>query len=320
LAFDAEHVQAKLPEVESFADLGAFFDKPVRLYSSGMLVRLAFSLFACLEPDVFVVDEALSVGDVFFQQKCVRRIEQMRERGTTMLFVSHDMQLVRRLCPRVLLLSRGRAEFLGPTDEGVARYYSLMGPGGDGDAAPTDITASSAHVDPAAEWRDHDLLPGARARHGPRGLEVAAATFQDETGLHRLGVTQSAEATLRLLLRAHRDVAEPTAGFNLFDRLGNLVFATGTWQLREPIPAMCAGADRVVSFRVKFDLQAGEYTMSVGCSEAPPPGSQLSPTEDQHEGIGPLGVHAAAGERPWFYGVARLPVKVELQPQAGGRS
>jgi lipopolysaccharide transport system ATP-binding protein len=121
LAFESDYVRAKLPEVEAFAELGDFFDKPVRLYSSGMLVRLAFSLFACLEPDVFVVDEALSVGDVFFQQKCVRRIEQMRERGTTMLFVSHDMQIVRRLCPRVLLLSRGRAEFLGPTDEGVSR-------------------------------------------------------------------------------------------------------------------------------------------------------------------------------------------------------
>jgi lipopolysaccharide transport system ATP-binding protein len=94
LAFEPEYVQRKLPDVEAFAELGEFFEKPIRLYSSGMLVRLAFSLFACLEPDVFVVDEALSVGDVFFQQKCVQRIEQMRERGTSMLFVSHDLELV----------------------------------------------------------------------------------------------------------------------------------------------------------------------------------------------------------------------------------
>jgi ABC-type polysaccharide/polyol phosphate transport system ATPase subunit len=313
LAFAPDYVQRKLPEVEAFAELGEFFDTPIRLYSSGMLVRLAFSLFACLEPDVFVVDEALSVGDVFFQQKCVRRIEEMRARGTTMLFVSHDMQLVRRLCPRVLLLSHGRAEFLGPTDEGVSRYYSLMGPGaavawsgGDVEAVPRGGASDTGDL------RHHNILPGARSRHGSRGLELVAATFRDDADNQRLSVSQSQSGTLQLLLRAHRDVPEPTAGFHLFDRLGNLVFATGTWQQRIAVSSMRAGDERIVTFHVRFDLQEGEYTLSVGCSEAPRPGAQVTSTEDQHEGIGPLTVHAVAGERPWFYGVARLPVTVNV--------
>ena len=134
----------------------------------------------------------------------------------------------------------------------------------------------------------------------------------DEAGNHRLTLSQSSEGNLRLLLRAHRDVAEPTAGFHLFDRLGNLVFATGTWQQRVIVPPMRAGEERVIAFRVRFDLQEGEYTLSVGCSEAPRPGAVVTSTEDQHEGIGPLTVHAVAGERPWFYGVARLPVTVEI--------
>ncbi|HEY2584646.1 MAG TPA: ABC transporter ATP-binding protein, partial [Tepidisphaeraceae bacterium] len=123
LGFPAEYATERMRQIESFADLdGGFFDRPVRLYSSGMLVRLSFSMFACFDPEIFIVDEALSVGDVFFQQKCVKRIEQMLAAGVTMLFVSHDMQLVRRLCGRAILLSHGRVEFDGPPDECVSRY------------------------------------------------------------------------------------------------------------------------------------------------------------------------------------------------------
>ena len=157
----------------------------------------------------------------------------------------------------------------------------------------------------------HNILGRARSRHGPRELEVIAATFEGEAGQHRLAVSQSAPATIRLLLRANRDFPEPTAGLHLFDRLGNLVFATGSWQLRKPIPAMRAGEERVVTFRIVFSVQPGEYTFSVGCSAAPPAGSQLSPLQDQHEGLGPVAVHAAEGEVPRFYGIAQLPVEMD---------
>src|SRR5204862_6659089 len=106
---------------------------------SGMVVRLAFGMFACLDPEVFIIDEALSVGDVFFQQKCVRRLEAMREAGTTMLFVSHDMQLVRRLCRRAILLSHGRVAFAGEPDECIARYFSAVGASTGRDPAVPDL-------------------------------------------------------------------------------------------------------------------------------------------------------------------------------------
>src|SRR5277367_2261839 len=114
LAFPPGYADEKMPEIEAFADLSdGFFDRPVKLYSSGMMVRLAFSMFACFRPDVFVVDEALSVGDVFFQQKCARRLQAMRQAGTTMLFVSHDLMAVEALCYRVLLLHGGEVAHLG---------------------------------------------------------------------------------------------------------------------------------------------------------------------------------------------------------------
>ena len=120
LAFPPGYAERKLVEIEAFAELGDFFDKPARLYSSGMFVRLAFSMFACFDPDVFIIDEALSVGDVFFQQKCARRIQQMRQAGTTMLFVSHDLTAVEAPCDRVLLLHQGKVRHDGDKKQGIS--------------------------------------------------------------------------------------------------------------------------------------------------------------------------------------------------------
>jgi lipopolysaccharide transport system ATP-binding protein len=321
LAFPPGYVEGKLGEIRAFADLGEFFDKPVRLYSSGMVVRLAFGMFACLDPDVFIVDEALSVGDVFFQQKCVRRLEQMREAGTTMLFVSHDMQLVRRLCRRAVLLNHGRVAFAGEPDEAVARYYSEMGsqvphqlppsPGTPGEgrgggAAPPTMFSNHA-------FAARDILRNSRSRHGARALELAAATFQDPLGRDALALRQGETATVRMLLRANRAFPKPSAGIHLFDRLGNLVFAAGTAQLRRPLPRMDAGEERVVTFRITFSVQPGEYTFSLGCSAQPDEGApDVSPLEDQHEGLGPLTVYPPPAGEPYFYGIAKLPMEVEF--------
>jgi ABC-type polysaccharide/polyol phosphate transport system ATPase subunit len=343
LGFPPGHVEARLPQIEAFADLGEFFDKPVRLYSSGMVVRLAFGMFASLDPDVFIVDEALSVGDVFFQQKCVRRLEAMREAGTTMLFVSHDMQLVRRLCRRAVLMSHGRVEFEGEPDECIARYYSAVGaaqrgeltardaanqrdairlspstpsPGTPGEGrgeGPLPITNWKAATGNHADLLSHDILRRARSRHGSRALELVAATFQDESGRHALSLRQGEIATVRLLLRAREPVPTPSAGIHLFDRLGNLVFAAGTAQLRKPLPDMDEGDERVVTFRITFSVQPGEYVFSLGCSVQPEQGPpDVSPLEDQHEGLGPLTVYPPPEGQPYFYGIARLPMEVSF--------
>ena len=322
LAFPADYVASKQQQIEAFADLGEFFDKPVRLYSSGMVVRLAFSLFACLDPDVFIVDEALSVGDVFFQQKCVARIEAMLAAGTTMLFVSHDMQLVRRLCPRVLLLSGGRPEFLGPADEAVSRYYHGVGAGRATATrgAPTVQTAAPPAPSPARGRDDllrHDILRAARSRHGAGGLEVAAATFQDDAGRHQLAVTQMRTGTIRLLLRASREIGRPKCGLHLFDRLGNVVFAANTLQAGLALPPMRSGDERVVAFRLTFSIQTGEYTLSVGASEVTGGAGDVD-LLDQHEGLGPVSVHADPDAPAPFYGIAKLPMEASLDPGPGG--
>src|SRR5262249_38703388 len=119
-------VARKLDEIVAFAEMEAFIDQPVKTYSSGMTIRLAFAVIATLEPQVLIVDEALAVGDVFFQQKCFARIRALLDAGTTLLFASHDMVAVQNLCSEVLVLDGGHVAWLGDPHEAVSRYYAQM--------------------------------------------------------------------------------------------------------------------------------------------------------------------------------------------------
>ncbi len=128
LGLSRSEVEAKFAEVTAFADIGDFIDQPVKTYSSGMMIRLAFAVAVTVEPDILIVDEALSVGDVFFQQKCFKRVREMLSSGVSLLFVSHDTGAVQNLCDRAILLGQGKPIFSGPPEEAVSRYFAFAGP------------------------------------------------------------------------------------------------------------------------------------------------------------------------------------------------
>lgn len=125
LGFTRSEIDAKFADIAAFADIGDFIEQPVKNYSSGMFVRLAFAVQACTEPDILIVDEALSVGDIFFQLKCHARMEELLKRNTAIIFVTHDMSAIEKYCDRVLLLNKGQALFIGHPNEAVERYYQL---------------------------------------------------------------------------------------------------------------------------------------------------------------------------------------------------
>lgn len=304
LGLPADVLQPETVErIEEFAELGDFFDRPIRFYSSGMHVRLGFALFAFLKPDLLVVDEALSVGDVFFQQKCAARIEALRESGTSFLFVSHDMEAVRKLCREVLVLDGGRAVFLGPSSEAVNRYHSVVFHG----RPPRGPVLMERDPDPeagmtAAEVRRGNILKPDGRRHGDRGLEVVAARLTGADGRDTLAVALKDVLNIDLLIVSHQPVAVPSAGFVLFDRLGNLVFSAGTGNLGHRLPALSPGESLVVRLRVRFSVQPGRYTFNVGTAE-------LGRVHDWHEMLGPLEVFQE-GEGPLpFHGIAELPME-----------
>lgn len=316
---DRRAMTAKFEEIAAFADIGDFIDQPVKTYSSGMMVRLAFAVGFSVQPDILIIDEALSVGDVFFQQKCFKKLHAMLETGVTLLFVSHDMEAVRNLCEQVVLLDHGRTNFLGAPDETVSRYYALFGTKVEAAAVPAagqgDAGAEKTRQ-PPAELKQlvttHDLLRSARSRHGERYLELAAASVENEHAAPSLRVEMTRTATFRFLLRANGPIAEPSVGFNIYDRMSNLIFAAGTRQLGVVLAPFAAGEERIVTFKLTCNLQPGEYTFSVETSEPSAQGPNFGFLHDKHEGLGPLVVHYEHNHTWPFYGIARLPLEISV--------
>lgn len=320
LGFTKDQTDDKFDEIAAFADIGQFMDQAVKTYSSGMILRLAFAVSICVEPEILIIDEALAVGDVFFTQKCFKRLRETLDAGTTLLFVSHSMAAVQNLCGRAILLKEGAAIFEGPPEEAASRYFAVCAGGEKEDVSDVpDLAGSALEETPGAARlkRDvvaHDILRGARSRHGVSGereLEVAAAAFVNAQGQYGMAVSMMETCQIHVLLRAQRAVAAPMAGIHLYDRMNTLVFAAGTRQLGMTLPALAAGQDFLLTFQLELAVQPGEYTFSLGCSEPSRDGPNQGYIHDRHEGLGPVVVRYDHSEVWPFYGVARLPMEVK---------
>ncbi len=309
LGLTKRQIDEKFAEITAFAEIGDFINQPVKTYSSGMLIRLAFAVGISVEPDVLIVDEALSVGDVFFQQKCFARVHEMLAKGVSLLFVSHDTAAVQNLCDQALLLSGGTAIYQGLPEEAVGRYFALGAARRDG----AGLSARGSLPPAAADNRDailrDNILPRARARLGQRELEIVAASVTNERELSTLSVPMRGKLRFKLLLRAHRNICEPNVGIHIFDRMNNLVFAAGTTQLRKRLNDFVAGEERIVTLEVGMSVQPGAYTFSLGCSEPSQDGPNSGYAQDRHEGLGPLEVYHDAHDVWPFYGIAQLPME-----------
>jgi len=299
----------RMEEITAFADIGPFIDQPVKTYSSGMMMRLAFAVAVNVQPDILIIDEALAVGDVFFSQKCFQRIREIVRRGATLIFVSHDMGAIQSLCDRAILLNQGRVAFDGAPEDCVSRYFNLHKPAaGAGGAAP----GIHPPVDPAARksLQAMDLVATAKSRHGDRALEIAAAAVIDGHGAPTLDFEMMHRAVVRVLFVAHADINRPSVGLQIHDRMGNLVFAAGTAQVRFPVPALRQGQEMLLEFRVALNIQPGVYTLSLDAAEADPENPNLGTFHDRVGGLGPLNVVShEPGAQP-FYGMAQLPMEV----------
>jgi len=326
LALGPEYAEEKMPQIESFAELGDFFDRPVRLYSSGMLVRLVFSMFACFDPDVFIVDEALSVGDIHFQQKSVARVRQMLDHGVTMLFVSHDLAVIESLCDRVMLLHGGRIQHLGDKAAGIRMYYAISGASkpsattrlsreARGDRLPALASSESTTLPPDEVASLHWQPPLERDALGDGRIRVTGICYRRPDGGDEPVVEQNQSVDLFGRFEAMSDVGPVNVGVSILDRLGRLVFARG-WVNGDVEPLHLAKGQQVVArFRLRADLEPGEY--SVGLAAAEPLRDPASPNGwNQHTGgaryvelphASKLAVLPRADGRRLNYGPANLP-------------
>jgi len=241
-------ITALMPEIESFAEIGAFFDEPLRMYSTGMQARLAFALATAVRPDLLIVDEVLSVGDAYFQHKSFSRIRKFKEEGVAILLVTHSMPNVREICNRVLLLDKGRVVKDGVPDEVVDYYNALVS---EKETAKLSIEQRRA--------KNGWVL----SRSGTFEAVVASIELLDaQTGeeLSQVGVGQ--ELALRVTAKISADLPRLVLGIMLRDRTGHVVWGTNTWHTSQVIESVGAGERVIYEARFRCDLGPGSYSIS----------------------------------------------------------
>lgn len=233
LGFSSSQIDKIYPAIAAFAEIGDFVHQPVKTYSSGMVVRLAFAVAIHVEPEILIVDEALAVGDIYFRQRCLRKVHELRARGTTILFVSHAAGDVKAIGDRVLWLDKGRVRELGEPDQVVAHYLAAMTEKDSAYVVQTRQPESSGAEHPSAPPEIVTRIPNIDHRHGDGKAEILGIAVVDEFG-RTLSVLQPAStAIVRISARAREPVANPMVGFMLRNHLG--IDFTGTNTAREHV-------------------------------------------------------------------------------------
>ena len=319
LGFSADYVRERLPAILDFAQIGEFVDQPVKQYSSGMFVRLAFSLFAHVDPDVYIVDETLAVGDVFFQQKCFERFRELRRRGCTILFVSHDMEAITHLCDRAILLSGGKLAAQGDAATVVHDYFALMGqtfaPGTSAPIAHSVSVGTLAEIPPPVRQRLEEGLPAqAHAATGTRATEIVGFAVSDGTGRLTPGVASGEALQFWYLVETRSAVADLNVGIHFYDRRGILVYAVGSFNAGITLPPLAAGERILCAITVTMAVQPGEYTLLAqtgGLTDGSPEPGLL---HDRLQSLPPIVVTGRGGRWARFYGLAQLPTDIAWSP------
>ena len=237
-------IDSLIPSIAAFAEIGDYLDRPIRIYSSGMLLRLAFSIATAVRPDILIVDEALAVGDAYFQHKCFDRIRSYRISGTTLLFVSHDPGAVKSLCDRAILIDGGSIVSDG-TPADVLDYYNAL------------IATDAAHV---AIQENSDISLGSRSGNGKIRIQEIDLLVD---GISRRAVTSGQAVNIRVLLQGNESFEDFTLGLLIKDRLGNDVFGTNTFHLQQRLGPIMPKQRKEVAFDISsLSLGPGHYSIT----------------------------------------------------------
>ncbi|WP_447795437.1 MULTISPECIES: ABC transporter ATP-binding protein [Pseudomonas] len=247
LGMQVEEIEALMPQIESFAEIGEAIDHPVRTYSSGMQMRLAFSVATARRPDILIVDEALSVGDAYFQHKSFDRIRNFRKAGTTLLIVSHDRSAIQSICDTAILLEDGRMAMRGKPEE-VMDYYNAMLAQREGQIVRQEMLANG-QVQTISGTGEAGILSVRLLDAQGRSVEVA------EVGQPMV---------LEVQTEVRKDIERLILGFMIKDRLGQAIYGINTHRLDKPVTDLSAGER--VTFRFAFDMRLGKGNYSVALS------------------------------------------------------
>jgi ABC-type polysaccharide/polyol phosphate transport system ATPase subunit len=319
LGIDHQEMLERFDEIAAFADIGEFMDQPVRTYSSGMRSRLGFAVAVNVDPDVLVLDEALSAGDAAFKKKSLQRMYDLRDSGTTILFVSHSMGMVKKFCTEAILLHRGRLVTSGDPEEVADRYRDLIEKAQEKD---NRTGGTDRGLDDMLDREEEEDLEGVGSRNGSaseqssrqeaKEAEIRGVQVLDEKGEPIRETPSGSRITVRVRARYTAAVEESAIGITLQSkRAGVEVFSTDTTEEEVPLGPRKAGEEVAVDFTLEVPLQPGTYTVGATFSV---PGEE-SPYRDQTASF----KITRAGSELSIGGLIHLPTRVKIHDPGGER-
>ena len=273
IGFTKEEIDAKLQAILDFADIGDFVYQPVKTYSSGMFVRLAFAVAINIEPEILIVDEALSVGDVFFQAKCYRKFEEFKKMGKTILMVSHDLSSISKYCDKVILLNHGVKMDEGEPKEIVDLYKKvLVGQAGE-DAGQAEAVIEVAeenqekkNLETADKWVRPFQMNPQLLEYGDKRVKIRDFTIQDAKGNYTNTIEKNTTFKILVSIQFETKVQEPIVAYTFKNVHGTEITGTNTMYEKMDIRPCEEGEEVIITFTQKMNLQGGEYLLSLGCT------------------------------------------------------
>lgn len=298
MGFNHEQIELVMPELEAFAEIGEYFDMPLRTYSSGMQMRVAFAVATAFRPEILIIDEALSVGDSYFQHKSFDRILQFKEQGTLLLFVTHGMGDIRTLCDRVILLDKGEIIKDGLPDEVVDYYNALIA-----EQENSKLTVEQRRKKDGwlhSEYGTKEAIV--------ESIQLLDADSRGSVSLASVGQNLIIETKVKL----SENLPKIVLGHRITDRSGHLVWGTNTWHTKQTLENVPSGS--LITFRVSFNcrLGPGSYAISFGLVS-----SDTHLDDCYHRSESPVVFDVINVDKPLFGGTNWLDPIVEIELQKG---
>lgn len=265
MGFTREEMDERLPEILKFADIGDFVNQPCKTYSSGMFVRLAFAVAINIEPEILIVDEALSVGDAFFQAKCYKKFDDFKAQGKTIIFVSHDISSVAKYCDRVILLNKGVKLHEGNPKETIDLYKKVLLNQDQKIESGQVLAEKSEEADKKLWKNNYELNPDVN-EYGTGEAEIIDFAVIDEYGSYTNCIQKGTSFEIKSKVRFQTDIMDPIFTYTFKTVQGTAVTGTNTMYEKVGIGMAKAGETYVATFKQNMDMQGGEYLLSISCT------------------------------------------------------
>jgi ABC-type polysaccharide/polyol phosphate transport system ATPase subunit len=304
LGLSRADIELRLDDIISFAEIGDYIHKPVRTYSTGMLMRVAFAVAISVKPDILIIDEALSVGDILFQQKCHHRLKELLKQGVTLLVVTHDCSFVLSLCTRALWLHEGNQMFLGSASECVQRYLaamtSLAGNKVKSLTNKQDLLDLNLNLE-SLNLKNINIL-------GSSDIVITRAWIYNDLKEKSLGFQIGTWCTVQLEIKANKDLENVSGGCELRDRHGQVIFATGLRVANRAVAFLAINQFVYVRIRFQLNVSPGQYTLDLGC------GAGNYDKSIGHRLINAVIIEVLSSpDDEVVHGIVRLPYQIEVK-------